>query len=135
MATINSTIIEETSAGSLAEKLPRWLLHAEGLAVLLGAVAAYAHLGGSGWLFALLLFTPDLAMIGYLRDTRLGAVTYNLAHTYTLVLAVFGLSLAAGWHTGVLLGLILTAHIGLDRTLGYGLKYPSGFKDTHLSRV
>ncbi|MDU3890869.1 MAG: DUF4260 family protein [Serratia liquefaciens] len=28
--------------------------------------------------------------------------------------------------------LIWGAHIGFDRALGYGLKYASGFADTHL---
>ena len=31
--------------------------------------------------------------------------------------------------------LIWLAHTGADRLFGYGLKYPTAFKDTHLSRV
>ena len=32
-------------------------------------------------------------------------------------------------------GLVWLAHIGIDRALGYGLKYPTHFEDTHLQRV
>jgi hypothetical protein len=35
----------------------------------------------------------------------------------------------------VAVALIWFAHIGMDRTVGYGLKYPTSFKDTHLQRV
>jgi hypothetical protein len=88
---------------------------------------------GLGWLlFALLLLAPDLSMIGYLAGARWGALSYNLFHTYTapLLVAAVGLSLE---HTSVIaVALIWSAHIGLDRMLGYGLKLPSGFRDTHL---
>jgi hypothetical protein len=33
------------------------------------------------------------------------------------------------------LAVILLAHIAADRALGYGLKYATGFKDTHLGRI
>ena len=29
----------------------------------------------------------------------------------------------------------LLAHTGMDRAVGYGLKYPTGFSDTHLGRI
>ncbi len=115
--------------------LPRLLLHLEGLAVFLASVALYAHLGANGWIFALLLLAPDLSMIGYLVDARLGSLTYNAAHTYTLPLALGVLSLLGGWHTGAQLALIWTAHIGIDRAAGYGLKYPTTFHDTHFNRL
>jgi hypothetical protein len=82
-----------------------------------------------------LLLAPDLGMLGYLAGNRAGAVTYDLLHTTVLpiALALYGF---LGDHTGPLsLGLIWLAHIGVDRLLGYGLKYSSGFKDTHLGRV
>ena len=44
--------------------------------------------------------------------------------------------LAAGWYLAIpvlgLAGAILVAHTGGDRLLGYGLKYPTSFQDTHL---
>lgn len=88
---------------------------------------------GLGWLvFVLLLLVPDLSMAGYLAGPRWGALSYNLFHTYTapLLLAAAGLSLRHPALAAV--ALIWSAHIGLDRMLGYGLKLPSGFRDTHL---
>jgi hypothetical protein len=33
------------------------------------------------------------------------------------------------------LALVWLVHVGADRALGYGLKYPTRFEDTHLQRV
>jgi hypothetical protein len=127
-----------TTISTLAQSrlsMPGLLLRAEGLAVLAGAAALYAW-GGYGWLaFVLLLFAPDLAMAGYLFNPRAGSIGYNLGHTYSLPLLLALVSLAAGFALGQQLALIWLAHIGLDRALGYGLKYAAGFKDTHLGRV
>lgn len=115
--------------------MPGLLLRAEGLVVLAGALALYA-MGGHGWLaFVLLLFAPDLTMAGYLLNPRAGSIIYNLGHTYSLPLALALVSLVTGFEPGQQLALVWLAHIGLDRTLGYGLKYTTGFKDTHLARV
>jgi hypothetical protein len=115
--------------------LPRRLLRAEGLAVLAGALTLYFHLD-FGWLpLVVLVLAPDLAMLGYLAGPRVGALTYNLAHTelWPIGLAVVGV--VADVDLLVQLALIWLVHIGADRVLGYGLKYPTGFKDTHLQRV
>jgi hypothetical protein len=114
---------------------PRLLLRVEG-AVLCGlAVCAYGITEGNWLLFAVLLFAPDLAMLGYSLNQRAGALVYNAIHTITLP-ALLG---AAGYLSGSALMLhvafIWIAHIGFDRVLGYGLKYPTGFKDTHLNPV
>lgn len=114
---------------------PRLLLHLEGLALLLAAVLLYSQVSGDWLAFVLLLFVSDIAMIGYLAGPQLGSTLYNAAHTYTVPVALGLLALAAGWATGVALALIWLAHIGLDRSLGYGLKYVTGFKDTHINRV
>jgi hypothetical protein len=114
---------------------PKWLLHAEGGAALLIAGILYRQSHGSWLLFALLFLVPDLFMFGYLLSKKTGAILYNLAHTYALPL----LWLAAIWTNGPILyrslGLIWIAHIGWDRLIGYGLKYGTNFKDTHLQRV
>ena len=114
---------------------PGVLLRLEGAAILVAATALYWHSGDSWWLFALLLFAPDLSMVGYLAGPRIGAMTYNLIHTLTLAVAcaALGVLLDQEWVSAV--GLIWLAHIGLDRSIGYGLKYPTGFKETHLARV
>jgi hypothetical protein len=111
------------------------LLRLEGFAVLAAAAFGYAFIGGSWLLFALLLLAPDLAMIGYRFGPVVGALAYNAAHTYLAPAALGAAGLVAGAPILQALALIWIAHIGLDRALGYGLKYASGFGDTHLGRI
>lgn len=121
--------------GGAITGMPRWLLRLEGLVVFVAALIAYRETGAGWGLFALAILTPDLSMVGYLADARAGAVLYNAAHTY-LAPALLG---AAGWWLAAplatSLALIWIAHIGIDRALGYGLKYAGGFGLTHLGRV
>ena len=114
---------------------PRLVLRVEGLALLAGAVTLYAFSGGSWLLFAALLLAPDLTFAAYLAGPRFGAACYNAAHTTLgpIALGVGGALLAAPPAIGV--ALIWLAHIGLDRALGYGLKYEAGFAFTHLGRI
>lgn len=113
----------------------RWILQLEGFAIFAVAVWAYVGTGG-GWLFfAALILLPDLFMLGYLRGPRLGALVYNLGHTYPVPLGLLAVGYALGLPALVPVALIWVAHIGADRAMGFGLKYASGFKDTHLSRV
>jgi hypothetical protein len=114
---------------------PRLLLRLEGLAVLIVAVTGYHAIGASWVLFAVLLLLPDLGLLGYLAGPRIGALAYNTVHTY-----VGPAGLAALAYLGVAPGawpvcLIWVAHIGMDRALGLGLKFPSAFRDTHLGAV
>ena len=74
-------------------------------------------------------------MVGYLRSPRLGALTYNVAHNWAVGLGVLGLGLATGVVAVSVVGAILIAHVGMDRALGYGLKLPTSFQDTHLGRI
>jgi Domain of unknown function (DUF4260) len=117
------------------DRLPASLLRLEGLAVLVGALVLYFD-AGFGWLILLLLFlAPDLSMLGYLGGPALGSLTYDVVHTYALPIALGVAGVLGGSDTALQLALVWLAHIGLDRLVGYGLKYPSGFKDTHLQRV
>jgi hypothetical protein len=114
---------------------PRVLLRAEGLALLAGALTLYFHVG-FGWpLLVVLALAPDLSALGYLANARVGSTAYNLAHTevWPVCLAVAGV--LGGTDALVQVGLIWLVHIGADRFLGYGLKYPTSFRDTHLQRV
>jgi hypothetical protein len=113
----------------------RLLLRLEGLALCAGAVLLYACSGSSWLLFAVLLLAPDLSFLGYLAGPRVGAVCYNVLHTTMgpLALGVAGSILA--WPAAVAVALIWLAHIGIDRALGYGLKYDAGFAFTHLGRI
>ncbi len=113
----------------------RATLRLEGAAALAAAAALYAHAGFSWPLFAALFLAPDLAMLGYLVGPRLGAGAYNVAHTYALALPLALAGLFMGRPAVVAVALTWVAHIGFDRALGYGLKYSSGFGDTHLGRI
>jgi hypothetical protein len=114
---------------------PAAILRIEGATLLAASVMLYWANGGSWWLFALLLLAPDLSALGYLAGPRIGAGAYNAFHSYPLP-AALGL-IGMLWGTPLVVGISLVwfAHIGMDRLVGYGLKYPSGFKDTHLGRV
>jgi hypothetical protein len=95
----------------------------------------YFHEGYPWWLFVALILAPDLSMVGYAAGLGVGAAAYDVAHTYALPVLLAALGVIAGTEVAVQVGLIWLAHIGIDRALGYGLKYPTGFKDTHLQRV
>ena len=113
---------------------PKPLLHLEGAAVFVASLVAYQSNHGSWLLFVLLFLVPDVSMIGYVINTRIGATSYNAIHTYIGPLALGGYSLFTGRHLPLQLALMWLSHIGFDRILGFGLKYPSRFKDTHLNR-
>jgi hypothetical protein len=112
--------------------IPRTMLRLEGLAVLATAVVAYRALGGSWSLFTLLFLVPDLSMAGYLGGPRTGAAAYNVVHSYVAPAVLAGMMAigAVPPHWGICL--IWVGHIGFDRALGYGLKFTSAFRDTHL---
>lgn len=112
---------------------PRAFLRVEGLAALGVALGGYFTLNGPIWLLIILALAPDLSMIGYLAGPRLGSLSYNVVHTYTLPLALGALGFWADFRLTLLVALIWVSHIGADRVFGYGLKFESGFKDTHLS--
>jgi hypothetical protein len=112
----------------------RLLLQLEGAAVLIAAGALYFMLGGSPWLFAALILAPDLAMLGFLAGAGAGAIAYNVAHTYIWPLTMLAIGHLVSIPILVSVALIWIAHIAFDRAIGYGLKYGTGFKHTHLSR-
>ena len=112
-------------------------LRVEGLALGLLCVWLYGGLGQPWWIFAVLLLVPDVAILGYLRGPKVGAIAYNIAHSWALAATGYVVVWYLWPDNAFLLSLplILGAHIGLDRALGYGLKLPTGFKDTHLGRI
>ncbi|MBZ9860929.1 DUF4260 domain-containing protein [Mesorhizobium sp. CA12] len=112
-----------------------WIVRFEWITVAALAIVCYAISGFSWWLFALLILAPDLSIMGYLAGPSVGAVTYNALHILIapLVLLLAGALLAGPITTAV--ALIWIAHIAIDRALGYGLKLPTGFQDTHLGRT
>lgn len=113
----------------------RYILQLEGAAIFILSLYLYAYMTGNWWLFGLLILLPDLAMLGYLGGAKIGAFCYNLVHNYVLpaILAAFGIY--SGNPLLLQLSLIWFAHIGMDKMVGYGLKYSTGFKDTHFAKV
>jgi hypothetical protein len=120
--------------GQVVGGVRRWL-RAEGLAALAAAVAAYASTGRGWGLFALLFLVPDLTFAAFAAGPRAGAAAYNAAHSYVGPLALGLLAHATGAPGVLAAACIWAAHVGFDRALGYGLKYASGFGDTHLGRI
>jgi Domain of unknown function (DUF4260) len=112
----------------------RWLRF-EGAAIVAASLVFYRYEHASWVLFAVLFLAPDLAMLGYLAGSRVGAAAYNFVHNYVLPLVLLMAVVLTGRPTAAAYALIWTAHIGFDRMLGYGLKYPSSFGETHLGRL
>jgi hypothetical protein len=111
------------------------ILRAEQLAILALGIGLWLVNGGPAWLLIPAWLLVDLSMVGYLGGPQLGSITYNAAHNLVLPVVLLGL----GWWTGtpwlLLAGAVFVTHIGLDRALGYGLKLPTDFRDTHLGRI
>jgi hypothetical protein len=126
---------EDEASGDLLLARPGAMLRGEGAAILVGSVLLYWANGGSWWLFALLLLAPDVSMLGYLAGPKVGAAAYNAFHSYPLPAALGIFGLLAGAPLALAVALVWFAHIGMDRLMGYGLKYATDFKDTHLQRV
>lgn len=111
------------------------LLRLEGLTLFVGMLLLYAAWGGSWLVFALLFLAPDLSFIAYLADAKTGAVVYNAAHSYMMPVTLLTLGFGFASPLTLSIAMIWLAHIGIDRALGYGLKYSAGFGYTHLGRI
>jgi hypothetical protein len=112
-----------------------WILRIESAAVGVLGIVAFLSLGGSPLVLIPALLAPDLSMLGYLAGPRVGALTYNLIHNWALPVGLALLAIAIGQLWPLLAATAVAAHVGWDRALGYGLKLPTGFKDTHLGRI
>jgi hypothetical protein len=113
----------------------KWLLRAEGLALFLAACALYDIWGGRWWLFVVLFLVPDVSFAAYLAGPRIGAGLYNTVHTTLVPIVLMGIGAALAVPLLTSIAIVWLAHIGLDRALGYGLKYQTGFGFTHLGRI
>lgn len=114
---------------------PNALLRLEGFAVFAVALTFYWHLSLSWTLFWSCILLPDIALLGYLVTPRVGAVAYNFTHSKLLPSILILISMTGDNGLLLSLALIWFVHIGFDRLLGYGLKYPEGFKFTHLGVI
>ena len=113
--------------------MPSILLRIEALLLFAASIAVFSLQRLDWWIYPLLLLVPDIFMLGYLRNTRVGAFFYNIGHSTPVptVLLISGLIASNNWLVAI--AAIWFGHIGWDRMLGYGLKYNDSFKHTHLS--
>ena len=126
---------ETTEPSGAATGGVRILLRLEGLALFAAMLALYVLWSGKWWLFAVVFLAPDLSFAAYLAGPRTGAIVYNAAHSTLAPAALLAFGLAFGDAMAPLIAMIWLAHIGIDRALGYGLKYGAGFAFTHLGRI
>ena len=110
-------------------------LRLEGLAVAVVSALFYARTGPSWWLFAALWLLPDLSMLGYLGGPKLGARIYNAIHSYVTPGTLAASAILLKSPALLPYAFVWINHIGVDRLMGYGLKYPQGFGWTHLGRL
>ena len=136
-----SDLAASISAGAVARPggtvtgTPRRWLPLEGAVLLAGSLIAYSATRQPWWLVPLAILLPDLLMAGYLRSTRLGAQSCNIAHSTLLPATLVGLGRWPGQPLIAASGLIWLAHVGFDRLLGYGLKYGDHFQHTPLDHL
>ena len=122
------------AAGAVTGGL-RTLLRLEGLTLFVGMTLLYAVWDGSWWVYAIVFLVPDLSFAAYLAGPRAGAIIYNAAHSYMAPMALMTTGFALSSPLVLSIAMIWLAHIGIDRALGYGLKYSLGFGFTHLGRI
>jgi hypothetical protein len=113
----------------------RTLLRLEGLTLFASMTLLYAVWGGSWWIYGVLFLAPDLSFLGYLAGPKAGAIAYNAMHSYMGPMAMMTVGFGFAPPLVLSIAIIWLAHIGLDRALGYGLKYAAGFGFTHLGRI
>lgn len=111
------------------------LIKLEELLMFALALFLFSELDASWGLFALLFFAPDLSMLGYLVNPRLGAWTYNLIHHKGAGITLYALGSLFSTPWLIFAGLLLFAHSSFDRVFGYGLKHEDAFQNTHLGRI
>ena len=110
-------------------------LKLEEFALFVFGIVLFSKTSYAWWVFPALLLAPDIGMLGYFINSKVGALTYNLFHHKGIAVGflIFGLFFELQWAT--LIGIILFSHSAFDRMLGYGLKYSDGFKNTHLGHI
>jgi len=114
---------------------PKLILRIEGLLVLVVATITYSRFGAGWTMFLLLFLLPDISIAAYLAGRSVGAAAYNVAHSYSIPIILLAFSTLNSQTLFFSYALIWLAHVGFDRALGYGLKYGTGFGDTHLGRA
>lgn len=113
----------------------KYILKIEECLMLILALFAFYEYKYEWWMFFAFILLPDIGMLGYLFNPQTGAVTYNLTHHKGIAIIVFILGGYLSSKVLLVTGIILFAHSSLDRILGYGLKFPDSFSNTHLGSI
>ncbi|MFD1142933.1 DUF4260 domain-containing protein [Larkinella insperata] len=111
------------------------LLKLEEAAQFALALVLFNQLPFAWWWFPALLLLPDLSMLGYLVNPRIGAYAYNFFHHKAVAVVVGATGFLLVSPVLMLTGVLLFGHSAMDRLFGYGLKYADGFDHTHLGRI
>lgn len=111
------------------------LLRLEEAALFALALYLNSLLPFAGWVFWAWLLAPDVSMLGYVINTRIGAILYNIVHHKGLAVAIYITGQLLQQPELMLAGVVLLAHSSMDRVFGYGLKYADDFKNTHLGWI
>jgi len=95
----------------------------------------FSILNMSWWWFIALILLPDIGMLGYTINSKVGAIVYNICHHKGLAILIYFLGIYFESELLKLTGIILFAHASMDRIFGYGLKFKDAFANTHLGRI
>jgi hypothetical protein len=111
------------------------LLRLEEAAMFIGSIYLLSLHEVPWWTYFILVLGPDIAMIGYFINDKIGAVSYNMLHHKGIAIAVYATGIYFQNEAVQVAGVILFGHSSMDRMFGYGLKYFKGFKHTHLGVI
>ncbi len=110
-------------------------LRIEEIAMLGLGVYLFSLLSFSWWVFLVLFLVPDIGILGYIANHKIGTFTYNIFHHKGIAIFIYLIGIYVSNESVQLCGIILFSHAAFDRILGYGLKLEKGFNFTHLGEI
>ena len=110
-------------------------IKSEELLMFILGIFLFNQLNFAWWWFLVLILLPDIGMIGYLVNSKVGAITYNIFHHKGIAIVIYFIGVYLHNEIIELIGVILFSHSSMDRMFGYGLKYNDSFNNTHLGII
>lgn len=114
--------------------MPIMFQRIEGGFILAACAVVYLLIRGDPWIFALLFFSFDISILGYLVNAKVGAISYNTVHSFIGPTVLFMIGLLTSSDKAIYFTLIWLAHLGFDRMIGFGMMYPDEFGNSHLAK-
>ncbi len=111
------------------------ILKIEEVCLLFLSIYLFSILHFDWWWFLVLILAPDISMLAYLINSKIGAKSYNIFHHKGLAILIYLVGIYLGNEFIQLAGIILLGHASMDRVFGYGLKYSNSFNHTHLGMI